>query len=80
MSLDAIRFVPDGTTIEQVHGLLGNPETSHKDHVWPKRPKGTVKSYAYRLGCWSWVGYDAAFFVVHFDEQGRVIKAEINGY
>ncbi len=80
MSLDAIRFVPIGTSIQRVDSLLGKPDPEHKDHVWSKRPKGTVRSYSYRLGCWSWVGYDAAFFVVHFDEQDRVIKAEINGY
>lgn len=86
MARDAIRHLPAGTPKDRVRQLLGEPRQV------PGLPASSVDAYghrlehfetwAYYLGSWSGLGpyaLDSAFLNVHFDSDGRVVKAEITG-
>jgi hypothetical protein len=82
MVLDLVtNHLPTGLSQQEVEKLLGSPD---KIITAPDsggiRPLG-VKTYVYKIGSWThYKGFDDAFVYVHLDEDGKVIKAEINGY
>jgi hypothetical protein len=79
MCRDAIRrFIHPGLNESEVITLLGSPTDVQQDER-RDRPIGT-RSYRYWIGSWSFQGMDDAFLYVHFDSEGRVVRAEIYGY
>ncbi len=82
MARDAIRHIPSGTSRERVQELLGETEVIPAGgDRWGITPQ-SGETWSYYLSCWSGLGpynLDAAFVYVHFDRNGRVVFAEING-
>jgi hypothetical protein len=70
MARDAIRHLPAGLPEADIEPQLG------KGEVWEARqmigccPFGTVRTYWYYLGCWSFRYYDATFLWVHVGRTG----------
>lgn len=82
MARDAIRHIPSGTSRERVRELLGEtgciPVGGDR---WGVKPRQS-ETWEYYIGSWSAIGpygLDSAFLHVHFDRDGRVVAAEING-
>lgn len=81
MVRDAIRHhLVAGLTEIEVASLLGAPGDTIRGADAGGNKLAGAKTYSYPLGCWSWYGFDSTFLYIHFDETGRVISAEINGY
>lgn len=84
MARDAIRHIPPGTSKERVRELLGEPDEAQSGYPPDSWGRG-VKQF----GRWSyWVGsssalppygFDAAFLIVYFNRDGRVVSSEIYG-
>ena len=79
MSGDLIRnHLPRGLTRLQVEALIGRTS-------WTMGPNGGygargAETHKYGIGSWSMQGMDDAFVYVHYDVNGNVIDAEIDGY
>lgn len=82
MSRDAIlNGLEAGMTREEVQHLLGEPD----DIITANHDSGGsvllgVETFSYYIGSWSMYGFDDAFVYIHFDRDGRVISARIDGY
>jgi hypothetical protein len=86
MARDAIRHLPAGMPKERVRELLGEGRPPWRDPHRPVDAYGVQldhpETWVYPLGCWSGLGpygFDDAFLYVHFDPDGRVVAAEVNG-
>ncbi len=83
MARDLVRsHLPLGLSRARVESLLGPPDDVRtREDAGGNRLPGT-ETYAYHIGSWSGspTGFDDTFVYVHFDANGKVIGAEINGY
>lgn len=77
------KHIRRGMVQGEISDLLGKPNQINS-HVgnridgFGNRLKG-VKTYIYGLGSWSLYGLDDAFLYVHFDEDDRVVSADVAG-
>lgn len=82
MARGAIRQIPPGTSKERVRELLGEAwVTPAGGDRWGVAPRHG-ETWAYYVGGHSGLGpynMDAAFVYVHFDQNDRVVEAEITG-
>ncbi len=82
MARGAIRHIPPGTSAERVRELLGEPQIIPAGgDRWGVQPR-SGECWSYSIGSWSAIGpygFDAAFVYVHFDRDGKVVSAVVDG-
>jgi hypothetical protein len=81
MSRDLVtNHLRKGLSLAQVEALIGHTEWVIK----PGSPDGHrtrgAESRVYGIGSWPYHGLNGAFVYVHFDSNGQLIEAEINGF
>jgi len=75
------RHLQKGMTSDEVVKLIGRPETTLKGETdgGANRLVGN-HTYSYWIGSWTFAAWDSTFVYVYFDDNERVISAEMQGF
>lgn len=66
-------YLKPGMTEAAVEALLGTPSSQQTPEYFALKTTGTVWSYP--VGAWSGFRMDSDFLAVHFDGQGKLVRA-----
>ena len=71
--------LPSGMTESSVVAMLGPPDTTRQGHDACGRTLPHSRALSYFVGHPADGRYDDAYVLVHLDEQGLVVAAEVTG-